>query len=141
MAEGIARISEVFTAAALVVAVLIVPYCFVALHAWENNRKVRYVRRNQSARFWPSLFITTWITRVNGAGVTYIMATFLLRAYLQYEEIGETAPQPAWSYILSMFGTMFFLVILMMPATFLLWVKREIKEAPYEEEKDVFTKP
>lgn len=129
------HISELFSYLAIIVSILIVPYCMMALHAYETNRKVRYVRRHEDAHFWPSLYITTWLTRANAVAITYLVLTLGIRVYFRYEEIGHSLPQPTWSYLLSMFGTVLLLTVLMMPATFHLWVKREIKEASYDDEK------
>lgn len=130
-----------FTFFALVVSVLIIPYCVIALHAYEKNRKVRFIRRNPNARYWPSLFITTWLTRANGLGIAYIMTAFTIRAYFRFEQIGEVTPQPAWSYLMNMFGTAVILLILMLPATFLLWVKSEIRHLEHDEEREMRTPP
>lgn len=95
----------------------------------KGDAKVVYVRQHSEAKYWPSLYITTWLTRLNSTAIAYIVFQLVLRVSLRYDTIGVAAiPQPGWSYMLSMFGSILLLCALMSPPLFLLWAKQEVRK-------------
>lgn len=137
-------IADVFAVAAIMMAALIVPFSIACLLVYERiefsfgrwryrlkegDPKIVYVRRNAQAKYFPSLFITTWLTRVNAFVLAYVVAQIALRVLLRYDTIGPPPhDQPAWSYLTSMFSSVLLLAALVLPASFLVWAKQQIRE-------------
>lgn len=127
------QVADIGAVAVIVMALFLIPYSAAALIAYEWHPRIREVHRSKEARFWPSLFITTWMTWANLFGMVFIMGIVLLRLGLQYDQVGESAPQPNWSLALNLGASMILLGLLALPASFLLWVKVQILGLRYEQ--------
>lgn len=142
-------IADTFAVAAVFMAAIIVPLSVVCLLVYERieigfgrwkirlrdgDPKVHYVRSHARSKYWPSLFITTWLTRMNAFVLFYIVAQLAIRVGYRYETIAPPPmPQPAWSYLLSMFGSVLLLAALALPAAFLVWAKQKVREHRWPE--------
>lgn len=124
---------QTFAFAVIVMAVLLIPYNFYALLYRERDPRIREIHADRGRRYWPSLFILTWLVRLNFSGTLFVIATLILGMLLQYEKIGDVAPQPAWSLMLSMLRSMILLAMISAPAVFLIWLKHEIVKNRYEQ--------
>lgn len=139
-----AELAKTLGAAAILMALLIIPYCAAALLAFERDPRVKRTHRNRFDYYGPSLWITTWLTRVYLIVMVLVMAVLLIRIGLHYEDVGEVKPQPIWSLIINFIMAMLLLGALNLPATFLLWVKYQIvnlRYLPREENNGQKSKP
>jgi hypothetical protein len=98
----------------------------------EGDPKIRYVRRNANAYYWPSMFICRTLTLAFATGIVLIMAGWLVRVLARYEAI-QAPGQASWSYVLSMIMTTVTVLLFWMPAVFLVWVKYQVLHTSQED--------
>lgn len=123
-------VAEAISVAVIIAAVLSIPYMVAAL-IWERSRSVvRNTYRNGEAFYHPSLWFLTWLTRINLAGIIFVLCILFIRIALRYEVVGEVQPQPFWSLALSATASLVIVAVWILPATFLFTVKRWICEDP-----------
>ena len=127
-----ASLAEILGVALWICCALVIPHSIRALVIYEHDTRVKQVHRDKDFRFWPSLYVTTWLTRSSLIGMVVMIGTWTTRLLLKFETVAiNAATQPDWSLVLGAIAGLVIVVIFAMPAYFLIWVKKQIMRRAY----------